>query len=160
MTFLWLPLLAIAAHLVEEFVWPGGFAAWYRAYPPGRVVVVSPRLLVWVNVVFVALALLPLLLGPTPQGYAYWVVVVSIAGANGLFHLWATMRARRYSPGVVTGALLYLPLAIGGTTYLWHQRLVAATTVLQALAIAVAYTVWSSWNHRRHTSAVVSADDR
>jgi hypothetical protein len=24
--FLWLPAIAVAAHLCEEFVWPGGFA--------------------------------------------------------------------------------------------------------------------------------------
>ena len=32
----WLPLVAVALHLVEEFAWPGGFADWYRDYRPER----------------------------------------------------------------------------------------------------------------------------
>src|SRR5215208_5285021 len=101
--FLWLPALAIAAHLFEEFVWPGGFARWYREYPPGYSASVSTRFLVLINALFVALALIPPLLGPTARGLAYWVVVARIAGANGLFHAVATARTGRYSPGVVTG---------------------------------------------------------
>ncbi len=94
--FLWLPLVAIAAHLVEEFVWPGGFAEWYRRYPPGRTAKVSTRFLVIVNIVFAALALIPPLFGATTKGYAYWLVVAAIAGANGVFHLVATVRVRHY----------------------------------------------------------------
>ena len=29
---LWAPLVAAAAHIFEEFVWPGGFMNWYRRY--------------------------------------------------------------------------------------------------------------------------------
>jgi hypothetical protein len=148
--FLWLPLLAIAAHLVEEFVWPGGFARWYRDYPPGYSASVSTQFLVLINALFVALALIPPLLGATPRGYAYWVVVALIAGANGLFHLTATVRTGRYSPGVVTGTVLYLPLAILGVAQLLRLRLVSPTTLVQAVLIAGAYSVWSSWRHRRH----------
>jgi hypothetical protein len=88
--FLWLPLVAIAAHLFEEFVWPGGFPEWYRQYPPGRTAKVATRFLVIVNIVFVALALIPPLFGATTKGYAYWLVVAAIAGAHGIFHFVAT----------------------------------------------------------------------
>ncbi|MEP7000621.1 MAG: hypothetical protein ABI969_09095, partial [bacterium] len=63
--FLWLPAIAVSAHLFEEFVWPGGFAAWYRRYWPQRAASVTTRLLVIVNVILVARALLPPLLGAT-----------------------------------------------------------------------------------------------
>jgi hypothetical protein len=148
--FLWLPLLTIAAHLFEEFIWPGGFARWYRAYPPGSTVVVTTRFLVLVNAVFVALAIVPLLLGSSARGFAYWLVVAAIASANGLFHLSATLRTGTYSPGVVTGVFLYIPLAIAGATYLLRSGLVAPPTAIQAAAIAVAYAWWSAWRHRRH----------
>ena len=148
--FLWLPALAIAAHLFEEFVWPGGFARWYREYPPGYSAAVSTQFLVLINALFVALALIPPLLGATARGFAYWVVVALIAGANGLFHVTATLRTKRYSPGLVTGVALYLPLAILGTAQLLRLRLISTTTVLQAVLIAAAYSVWSSWRHRRH----------
>jgi hypothetical protein len=156
--FLWFPTLAIAAHLFEEFVWPGGFARWYREYPPGYTAIVSPRFLVLINAAFVGLALLPPLLGATARGLAYWVVVAAIAGANALFHLMATVRTRRYSPGVVTGVALYVPLAVVGAGQLMRLGLVSLATVLQALVIAAAYSVWSSWRHRRHAVAVVRSD--
>jgi hypothetical protein len=147
---LWLPALAVAAHLIEEFVWPGGFAAWYRQYPPGTRATVTSRFLVMINAIFVALALLPPLLGPTARGLAFWLVVAAIAAINAIFHIVATVRTRAYSPGVVTSIALYLPLALVGGTWLIRDRGIAPSTVAQAIVIAVAYQIWSSWNHRRH----------
>jgi hypothetical protein len=148
---LWLPAAAVALHLCEEFAWPGGFAAWYRQYPPGRHVLVSARFLFVVNAVFVALALLPPLLGPTPRGWAFWLVVATVAAVNACFHIIATVRTRSYSPGVVTGVVLYLPLAIVGGAWLIRDHLVAYPTVAQAIIAAGGYQLWSTWTHRRHT---------
>ena len=150
-SFLWLPLLAIAGHLFEEFVWPGGFAPWYRAYPPGYSATVSVRFLLAVNAVFIGLAFLPPLLGKTPRGFAYWAVVMAIAAANALFHLRATIRTGRYSPGLITGIGLYLPLATVGITMLLRLKLVGFASVIQAVIIAGAYSAWSTWRHGRHT---------
>ena len=148
--FLWLPAAAIAAHLLEEFVWPGGFPAWYRQYPPGHTATVSPGFLLLVNVAFVGLALLPPFLGPSSRGLAIWLIVAAVAGANAVFHLIAVWRSRTYSPGVVTGVALYLPLALLGGTYLIRRGLVSLGTVAEAILIGVGYHVWSAWNHRRH----------
>jgi len=158
--FLWLPLLAIAAHMTEEFVWPGGFAAWYRAYPPGSTAVVTTRFLVLVNAVFVGLALVPPLLGPSARAFGYWLVVAAIAGANGVFHLRASLRTRGYSPGVVTGVALYIPLATLGGAYLLRARLVSPVTALQAVAIAAAYAWWSASRHRRHVTRTTSRESQ
>src|SRR6185436_3174835 len=146
---LWLPLIAILLHMTEEFVWPGGFAEWYRHFPPGRVAKVSTRFLVVVNLVFVALALLPPMLGANARGYAYWMLVAAIAAANGVFHLVATLRYRAYSPGLVTGVLLYVPLGVVGASYLLRAHLAAPAVIAQAAAIAVAYAWWSTWKHGR-----------
>ena len=148
-TFLLLPVAAVAAHLIEEFVWPGGFARWYRRYPPGHTATVTPGFLLIVNAVFVALALLPPLLGASPRGLAVWLIVAMIAGANAIFHIVAVFRTRAYSPGVVTGVCVYLPLAIIGGPYLSRHGLASTGTLLEAIVIAIAYHVWSGWNHRR-----------
>lgn len=150
--FLWLPLVAVAAHLVEEFGWPGGFAEWYRWYHPERAASVTTRFLVIVNAVFVGLALLPPLLGSTPRGLAFWVIVAAIGAFNALFHIWATLRRRVYSPGLVTGILLYLPLAALGYYALTATGLVSAGTTIEAVVIAVAFHVWSAWNHKRRAA--------
>ncbi|HMC54806.1 MAG TPA: HXXEE domain-containing protein [Gemmatimonadaceae bacterium] len=146
---LWLPFVAIALHMTEEFVWPGGFGDWYRNFPPGRTARVSTRFLVIINLVFVALAVLPPMLGANSRGYAYWLLVAAIAVANGVFHLVATIRYRAYSPGVITGSLLYLPLGVVGAAYLLRAHLTAPAVVAQAAAFAVAYAWWSSWKHGR-----------
>src|SRR3954463_8551334 len=100
---LWFPAAAVAAHLFEEFVWPGGFAAWYRRYPPGQTVTVTSQFLVLMNAILIALALIPPMLGASPRGLAFWIVVAAIAGTNAVFHIIAAVRTHAYSPGVVTG---------------------------------------------------------
>ena len=44
----WVPLMAATLHIAEEFVLPGGFPGWYRAYrtDPSRI---TPRFLFIVN---------------------------------------------------------------------------------------------------------------
>jgi hypothetical protein len=153
----WLPLGAVVLHMVEEFLWPGGFPDWYRRYRPERAVSVTTRFLFWINALFVAMAVVAGAFGRRPIGVAFWLVVASIAAANALFHLWATWRRRAYSPGVVTGLLLYVPLALFG--FLTFPRLGLATTgtTAQALVIGPAYHVYSAWNHRRRARRAVRA---
>jgi hypothetical protein len=151
--FLWLPLVAVAAHLIEEFVWPGGFGRWYRWYRPERAASVTTRFLVIINAVFVGLALLPPALGASPRGLAFWLVVAAIGAANGLFHIWATISGRAYSPGVVTGTLVYLPLAVVGFMKLSASGIVAPATTMQAVAAGIGFHVWSAWNHKRRAAA-------
>lgn len=151
--FFWLPLLAVAAHLVEEFAWPGGFARWYRAYRPERASSVTTALLVTVNAVLVVIACVPPLLARTAAGAGWWLVVAAVGAANACFHLWATARTRTYSPGVVTGALLYLPLAALGVANLVVPGRANLLTVAQAVAAGIGYHLWSAWNHRRRAAA-------
>jgi hypothetical protein len=40
------------------------------------------------------------------------LAIASLCGLNGIIHLGASIRARQYVPGLVTGMLLYLPLAV------------------------------------------------
>jgi hypothetical protein len=148
-----MPAGAVAAHIFEEFVWPGGFAAWYRHYPPGQTVTVTTQFLLLMNAVLVALALIPPILGTSPRGLAFWIVVAAIAAVNAVFHMTAAVRTHAYSPGVVTGVVVYLPLALIGGTWFLHERLVASGTVAQGLLIAVAYQMCSTWKHGRNAAS-------
>ena len=91
---------------------------------------------------FYALSHIPLLAGAfyvarraaAPGAGARWVwlsvaVQVGLAG-NGLFHLATTILFREYSPGVITGVVLYMPF----TAYL----LTRAMALLPASRIATA----------------------
>jgi len=150
---LWLPLLSVAAHLLEEFVWPGGFPEWYRRYRPERAASVTGSFLVTVNAILIGIAVLPPLLGPTPRGLAWWLIVVAVGAVNAAFHAWATVRMREYSPGVVSGVLLYLPLAGFGVWRFVVPGIVAPGTAVQAVIAGVGFHLWSSWAHRRRAAA-------
>jgi hypothetical protein len=145
--------VVVVAHLIEEFVWPGGFPEWYRWYHPERASSVTTRYIVIVNAVLIVLALLPPVLGATPRGLALWLMVAAIAAANALFHLFATASRRRYSPGVITGTVFYLPLAILGYQQLVLGGLVSPGTTIEAIVIGIGFHLWSAWNHKRRSSA-------
>jgi hypothetical protein len=103
-----MPLIAVALHLGEEFLWPGRFAHWYCWYRPEIGPSITTGFLVRINALFVAMAIIAGVLGFSAYGVAIWLVVASIAASNAVFHLWAVLRTKRYSPGVVTGVLVYL----------------------------------------------------
>jgi len=144
----WLPLVVIAAHLLEEFVWPGGFAAWYRRIWPERAASVTPKFLVGINALNVLLAIGAGQWFDRPVGLGLWLVVASLAAANGVFHLRAVLRTGIYSPGVVTGVVLYIPLAAWGFVY-FALNGARADVLIQAALIGPAYHFYSAWNHRR-----------
>jgi hypothetical protein len=156
----WLPLAAVTLHLIEEFVWPGGFGDWYRSYRPERASSVTTAFLVRINVLFVAMALIAGLLGFRPNGVAIWLVVAGIAAANGAFHIWASIRTRGYSPGVVTGCIAYLPLAAFGFIYFWRSGLAGTSVLIQAALIGPAFNIYSAWNHKRRARAHLARSSR
>jgi len=148
----WLPAVAATLHVVEEFVWPGGFRAWYARYRPETGVSATPRLLVAVNALLLALTIVAATLGDTPRGAAYWLTAASIMGANAWFHLHAAWRMRSYSPGMVTGALLYAPLALVGFPWFVGTGRAALGSAAFAALIGPAYHVYSAHNHRRRAA--------
>src|ERR1035441_1296701 len=103
---LWAPLGAAVSHMFEEFVWPSGFMSWYRWYRGTSVSSITPRLLIITNVVLLAVCVDAAFVADTPIGAAYWIGVSAILASNGLWHVWAAVKGRVYSPGMVTGLLL------------------------------------------------------
>ena len=147
--FLWLPLLAASAHIFEEFVWPGGFAEWYRRYDPAAAAGVTTRFLVGMNALLIFLCALPPLLGTTPRGVAFWLSASAVCAGNALFHCYAMWRMREYSPGVVTGVLLYIPLALLGFKLYLAEHSATVATAIQAVLFGAGYVYWSAWRRRR-----------
>ena len=87
--------------------------------------------------------------GNTPRGTALWLTLAALLGINGVWHLQATVRGRRYSPGVVTGILLYVPMAVGGFIWMLSTGRATAGTALTSAATGAAYWSWSEWRTRR-----------
>ena len=156
MTLFWVPLAAASAHVFEEFVWPGGFTAWYRSYIPDISKSVSPRFLLWVNAALLFGCLAVAVDEKAAFGPAFFLVMCTLLAVNGAFHLRATVRTRRYSPGVITGTLIYIPLAIYGYWTLMASHRVSAGIALLAAAIGSSYHFLSLANHRRRAQHGIS----
>lgn len=146
---------AAALHIFEEFVFPGGFKAWWQAYRPDVAGSVSNRFLVFINALLVvaAIAVAVAVQAPRGNGVAAWLTLAALLFSNALFHLRGAIQSKRYSPGMITGIVLYIPIAIYGYyTFLQNGRASVATGVVAAL-LGGSYHFISFANHRRRTRA-------
>lgn len=149
----WLPFCFAVLHIVEEFVWPGGFAEWYRSYRPTIAASFTTRFFVVFNAILLAVAFLLGWMGPMwPRGLSLWLILAALLGANGLFHVAGVISLKRYSPGVVTGVLLYIPLCGWGYWYFITTGVASLRFALISFVLGASYQFWSELNHRRRAA--------
>ncbi len=101
--------VAVLLHLVEEYVL-GDFLGWFRRAIPALAGAMTVRWAVATNVLFVlvvGVAALP------ATSVLFVLVVGAVCVVNGVLHFVMTLVLRSWSPGVVTGTLLYVPLGVG-----------------------------------------------
>src|SRR4051812_11952887 len=110
----WALPIAAAAHIFEEFVFPGGFKAWYARYRPETATSFTPAFAIGINALLLVGCVSPLLNGTSPQSIALWLTLAALLVGNMGFHARAALKMREYSPGLVTALLLYLPLGVVG----------------------------------------------
>jgi hypothetical protein len=144
----WLPLAAVLLHIVEEFVWPGGFAAWDRAYRPAFRTSITTRFHWWINGLLLLLAVSVGIDAHTYFGAALWLALAALLAWNAVFHLVGTWRTRRYSPGLVTSVGLYLPLAIWGYPHFVRSGTVTLGTAVASAIGGSSYQLWGTAIHR------------
>jgi hypothetical protein len=98
---------AFLLHLGEE--WIGGFSAWTELTLGNEV---SPERFLLINTVaFLAFAVGTLAGLRYPRMAWFGVAFAALVGLNGALHAAATLGFARYSPGTITGLLLYIPLS-------------------------------------------------
>src|SRR5579862_6015849 len=137
--------IAVMLHVTEEFLFPGGFPEWYaRLIPPKTVKKSNTGFLVWINTLMMCASAFALYFGSTPHGYSVWYYVAAIAAANACFHIWGVLKLKAYSPGVVTGTLLYIPLFIIGTLQLVGTGELPLLRATVSISVAAGYHVFSA----------------
>jgi hypothetical protein len=146
----WAPLVAAAAHIVEEFVFPGGFPSWYRQYR-ANASRITTRFLILMNAGLLVTCAEIALIARQPAGAAVWLAMAAILASNGCWHVWASFRSRTYAPGAVTGALLYVPMALYGYVDCIRRGAVTPGVAVVALVIGGSYQLWSSAYHKGST---------
>jgi hypothetical protein len=103
-------LPAAILHVLEEFVYPGGFMAFMKKMAPPFAPFVTPIFAIVINGVFLLLCVMAALIGRSAPVFV--LSVAALLAINGVTHALGAIRARRYAPGLLTGGLLYLPLAV------------------------------------------------
>src|ERR1700754_4536117 len=146
MTFSLLAIIlpaCIMLHVTEEFLFPGGFIEWYQELVPSKTAGIRPGYLVWINTLMIGVCVIPAAGAAAGTNFIAWYAVAAIAGANAIFHIAGVVKLKKYSPGVVTGVLLYLPLACYGTWFVLSTGAISFIRVIVILAIAVGYHIFS-----------------
>ncbi len=152
----WTPLIAVCLHLLEEFVFPGHFPQWYAQYKPEIKKSVTKRFLIIINALLLILCYDVLALGSSQFGIVLWLGVMAMLAANGVWHLEGAVKTRSYSPGVLTGIFVYLPLAVYGYIFFLHSKQVSIFIALIALVIGASYQMWSNIYHHVRSRVVGS----
>jgi Protein of unknown function with HXXEE motif len=129
----WAVPVCFGLHIIEEFFWPGGFRVWYRGYRP-QVAGTSQAYYYKANAVYFTAALLVPLLGHGPDGVLIWS---GILFCNLIFtHVRGALKTGRYSPGIVTGCVLYVPLFAASYGYLLTRHVVSFREALVCLLVS------------------------
>jgi len=148
-TLLLLLPIAVMLHVTEEFLFPGGFIEWYQRLVPSKTKGIRPGYLVWINTFMMAMCVLPFYYGETLHGVSTWYCVAVIAAINACFHIWGVVKLKQYSPGVITGVLLYIPLFIVGTRQLLLTGAISWQQALIFFASAIGYHIFSVYRQGR-----------
>jgi hypothetical protein len=101
---------AAVVHIIEEYVYPGGFAEAFNKLLPRAAHLFTPRFHLAVNGLFLLLCLSSAFIGK-----ANLVLSLSVFGlifANAVLHIRGAIVTKRYYPGVISGALIYIPLVV------------------------------------------------
>jgi Protein of unknown function with HXXEE motif len=133
----WLLALPVSylAHLGEEW-WGGeGFASWTQRTVGAPV---SETRFIIVNSVAAPLFVLGTVLAITKGTWAWFAVTfATVLLVNGTLHVLGSLGTASYSPGVITSAVLFLPLGLTVLRRGQTQSTAAAFWVAVALGLAI-----------------------
>jgi hypothetical protein len=102
---------AAVIHIFEEYVYPGGFQdVLGKAIPRMALPYLTPKFHLAMNGLFLLLCFASLFIGKS--NLVLSMSVISLVFVNAVLHIRGTIVTKRYYPGVISGALIYIPLAI------------------------------------------------
>ncbi len=101
---------AAAVHIFEEYVYPGGFPDALRKLLPRATPLLTPKFHLAVNGLFFLLCLSSAFIGKA--NLVLSLSVFSLVFANAVLHIRGAIITKRYYPGIISGALIYIPLVV------------------------------------------------
>jgi hypothetical protein len=135
-----LPIL-FGLHVCEEFIFPGGGETWFALYHPENTKAYTQSYFFTINAIPLVLSTLlafgtfDFVGGFDFFGIRAWLVFLTFLAYNAIFHIRGAIETRRFSPGLVTSILFYLPLTFISYIYLLHTGVVDIVSVIICLAL-------------------------
>lgn len=129
-------IIATAAaliHVAEEYFL--GWVEWANGFVSG----ITIKQFVIINILFITLCIIAAALHEK-----YVVVTSSIFSLlliNALVHVAPTIRQKKYSPGLVSAILLFIPVGISGYLYLFEHDLLSVRELMISIIIGA---LWMS----------------
>jgi hypothetical protein len=133
--------IVFGLHVLEEFIFPGGYVEWYKSYSPHLVQALTPSYLFRINAipliasVLVSLGAFDFMGAYNFGGIHAWMTFLSILFVNALFHVRGTILTKKYSPGLLSGLAFYIPLTIVSFTYFFKLGVVNIFSVIASIVI-------------------------
>ena len=121
----WLFVACAGIHVAEEFCF--GWMAWVNRF---RDRITRPQFLTF-NALFILLCGL----GLVADSVTFTLSLASLFLLNLLVHLVPTLIFRKYSPGLVSALVLYLPLACTTFTYAIRNGLASPRQLVESIAL-------------------------
>jgi hypothetical protein len=126
-------------HMGEEYLYPGGFTDLMKRINPNFAPRITASFAVIMNGLQLLLCLVAIAIGRNNLAFS-----LSIAGLlffNGLIHLTASLRVKRYAPGVITSITLYLPFSVYAYVLFWNTGQLTLLEALSSGLLGILYQV-------------------
>ncbi len=115
---LWALAAASCAHVVEEYLWPGGFLEAAKEAAPEAFAHSSTPIIVGVNAAMIAGCTLGALM--RRRSPVLGLAMAGLLFENAVIHTLGAIRLKRYMPGLATGLALYVPLSL--RAFAWYRN--------------------------------------
>lgn len=132
-------LIASALHIIEEYVFPGGFIKAFNNLLPRASHLFTNKFHIVVNSVFVLLCLLGTLIGKTNL-----VLSMSCFGlifANAILHIRGAIVQKGYYPGVISAIFIYIPITLYAYFYFITSQKITWIQAGISFLLGVSYMV-------------------
>ncbi len=106
----WALTAASCAHVVEEYLWPGGFLEAAKEVAPEVFAHSSTPIIVGVNAAMIIGCAQGALM--SKRSPVLGLAMASLLFENAVIHTLGSLRLKRYMPGLATGLALYVPLSL------------------------------------------------
>jgi hypothetical protein len=134
--------ITFGLHVFEEFIFPDGGSEWFKLYRPQYTQAYTDTYFFNVNAIPLVLSLLVTLgtfdfaRGFTFFGIRAWLAFLCYQAIHAVyFHILGVFNTNKYSPGIGTSILFYLPLTITAFIYLVQTGVVDIVSVFASIVV-------------------------